>query len=68
MSLIRNTFEKNKASNKGGALLWVNQNFITHDSSEEGASADEDSNVYIENAALYGSDSGSYPRKLRFIV
>lgn len=29
VSLAFNVFTENKAENKGGAILWVNQNFTT---------------------------------------
>ena len=68
--LEQNLFEENSATNKGGAMRYVNKNFTTTFSNKstgrrilsDRALQDGyvDSNTYRNNSAAYGSDIASY--------
>lgn len=48
-----NTFRKNKASDDGGAIIWITNNFV-----------DDETNTFDSNEAYYGADIASYPKEL----
>ena len=51
------------ASN-GGALRWLNNNFITE--VVQNGTAVADTNEYTGNFAIYGTNQGSYPAEITY--
>jgi len=66
VELQSNKFVDNKASNKGGALMWTNKNFTSEftpvpDPDDPEVIVKKDTNVYEGNKAIYGESIGYFP-------